>query len=246
MWSVACWQSINSSWQPGVSVINTASILCYIKVSFKTFIISWNTYFLKYLCFTWSYSRHLVDSGIALFSKSLTHPNVYAFILSKLLIALMHIPKLGEAFYTGTAHGCTKSQLYDMRPASYVVPQYRPLDSGALNGWLQLKSNRVIWGSVIHRDLLWTAVSKLNTIKTTCQMYSYPCFSMMALDLSSWISFWQRKRIGYQPHRMRVVHLAMPNSNPYSKQWSRLWLVCLVMSTHPMLNDHYFMTAIAS
>jgi len=53
------------------------------KVSFRTFKISWNTYFLNYLCWTWFHGRHLVGSSIVLFSKSLTLPDVYAFILSK-------------------------------------------------------------------------------------------------------------------------------------------------------------------
>jgi hypothetical protein len=43
-------QSMNSCRRPGVSVINTASILRYMMVSFRTFKISWNTYFLNYLC----------------------------------------------------------------------------------------------------------------------------------------------------------------------------------------------------
>jgi hypothetical protein len=68
-------------------------------------------YFLNYLCLTWSDGCHLVDSSIALFSKSLTLPNMYAFILSKLLIALMGFPRLGAAFYTETAQKCRKSPL---------------------------------------------------------------------------------------------------------------------------------------
>jgi len=52
---------------PGVSVINTASILCYLKVSFRSFKMSWNTYFLNFLCQTQLHSQHLVDCSIALF-----------------------------------------------------------------------------------------------------------------------------------------------------------------------------------
>jgi len=54
-----------------------------------------------------SYGQHLVDSSIALFSKSLTLSNVSAFIHSKLLIVLMGFPRLGAAFYTQTAHEST-------------------------------------------------------------------------------------------------------------------------------------------
>jgi len=59
----------------------------------------------------------------------LTLPNVYAFILSQLLIALVGFPRLGAAFYTETAHEYTCNQLYDMRHAWYVVPQCRQLDA---------------------------------------------------------------------------------------------------------------------
>ena len=89
-------------------------------------------YFLNYRRQTRSHGRHLVDSSIALFSKSLNLPNVYTFILSKLLIALMGFPRLGAAFYTETAHECAYSQLYDVRHAGYVVPQCQPLDPRAL------------------------------------------------------------------------------------------------------------------
>jgi hypothetical protein len=54
---------------------------------------------------------------------SLTLPNVYASILSKLLIPFMGFPRLGAAFYTETAHECTQSQLYDVRHAQYMIPQ---------------------------------------------------------------------------------------------------------------------------
>ena len=36
MQTCAFWHSMNSFWQPVVSIINTASILCYLKVSFRT------------------------------------------------------------------------------------------------------------------------------------------------------------------------------------------------------------------
>jgi len=77
------------------------------KVNFRTFKISWNTHFLNYLGQTWFQGLHLIDSSLALFSKSLTLPNVYALILSKLLIALMGFPRLGAAFYTEAADECT-------------------------------------------------------------------------------------------------------------------------------------------
>ena len=172
MLSLALKQSMNSFRRPGVSEINTASILCYMKVSFRTFKISWDMYFFNYLCQTRFHGRHLIDSSIALFSKSLTVPDVYAFILSKLLIALMGFPRLDAAFYTETAHECTQSQLYNVRPAWYVVPQCRSLDSQSLKCWLQLACHRVIWGSFIRRDTEQTAVGKLKTIQYILQMYS--------------------------------------------------------------------------
>ena len=134
--TLACWQSMESFQHPGVSIINTRSILCYIKVSFSTFKICWNTYFPNYLCQTWSHGRHFVDSSIAVFSKSLTFPNVYAFIISKLLIAHMGFPRLGVAFYTQTPLECTQSKLNDVRQAWYVASQCRPLDSWGLKGRL--------------------------------------------------------------------------------------------------------------
>jgi len=42
-------ESMNSFRWPGIRVFNTASILCYMKVNFRTFKISWNTYFLTIL-----------------------------------------------------------------------------------------------------------------------------------------------------------------------------------------------------
>ena len=107
MWTLAFWQSMNSFRWPGVSVINPGIIFHYMKVSFRTLKISWKTYFLIYHCQTWSHGRQLFDSSIAFFSKSVTFPNVYAFILCILLIALMGFPQLGAAFYTQTAHECT-------------------------------------------------------------------------------------------------------------------------------------------
>jgi len=67
MRTLAFWQSMNSFRCPSVSVINTGSIFCYMKVNFRTFKISWNTYLLNYLCWTWFYARHLIDSSVALF-----------------------------------------------------------------------------------------------------------------------------------------------------------------------------------
>jgi hypothetical protein len=37
MWTLAFWESTNSFRRPGVSVINPAHMLCYMKVSFRTF-----------------------------------------------------------------------------------------------------------------------------------------------------------------------------------------------------------------
>ena len=35
--TLAFWQSTNSFWRPGVSIINPASILCYVKINSRTF-----------------------------------------------------------------------------------------------------------------------------------------------------------------------------------------------------------------
>jgi len=51
-------------------------------VNFRTFKISWNPYFLNYLWYTLLHGQHIIDSRVALSSKCLTLPNVYAFILS--------------------------------------------------------------------------------------------------------------------------------------------------------------------
>jgi len=237
MWTLAYWQSMNSFRRPGVSVINTASILCYKKVSFSTFKISWNTYFLNYHCYTWFHGRHLIDSSSVLFSKPLTLANIYVFILSKLQIALMGFTRLGAAFDTETAHECTSTQLYDVRHARYAVPQCRPLDSRGLKCWLQLACHRVIWGGNICHNSKPTAVGKLKMIKKVLQMYGYPCSRMLALDLLPSISFRKVKRTGNQPQRTRIELHPMPNFDRYSKQWPMLWLVCLVMSIRPELNQ---------
>jgi len=52
----------------------------------------------------------------------LTLPNVYAFILFKLQMALMGFSTPGAAFYTETEHECTYSQLYGVRNAWYMIP----------------------------------------------------------------------------------------------------------------------------
>jgi len=85
-----------------------------------------------------------VETSIALVSKSLTVPNVCAFIPSKLLIALMGFPRLGAAFYTQTADGCTQSNLNDVRHPWYVDAQSGPLDSGGHKGSLMFASHRII------------------------------------------------------------------------------------------------------
>jgi len=171
MRAVAFLQSLNLFCWPGFSIINTACILCYMKVSFRSFKIFWNTYFLNYLCQTWSHGWHRIDSSIALFWKSLTLSKVYAFILSTLLIVPIGFPRLGAVFYTQTAHDCTESQLYDVRPAWYVVPQCRPLDSGGLKGWMQFMCHRVIWGIIICCNSKQVAVSKFKMIQHAHQMY---------------------------------------------------------------------------
>jgi len=140
---------MNSFRRPGVSAINTASTLCYMRVSFRSFQMAWNTYFLNYLCQTWSHSQHLIDSSIALFSQSLTLPNVCAFILSKLLIVLMGFPRLGAALYTEIARERTQSKLTDVCHWWLVGHHCRPPDCGGLKSWLWFQSDRVIWRGII-------------------------------------------------------------------------------------------------
>jgi len=49
--------------------------------------------------------------------------NVYAVILSKLLITLMGISRLGAAIYTATTYECTESMLNNFCHAWDVVSQ---------------------------------------------------------------------------------------------------------------------------
>jgi len=184
---------------------------------------------LSQLCLVnWSHGQHLVDSSIALCTKSLTASYVYAFILSKHLIALLGFPRLGTAFYTQTAHECAYSKLNDVRHAWYVVSQRRPLDSAVLKGWLEFASHRVIWGSVISSNSKYMAPGELKTIQNFFPMYGLLCSSMLTLDRSSWISFQNFIIISHRPHWMQVVLLAMPNFDQSSMQWPMLWLICLV------------------
>jgi len=162
---------MNLCWRPGVSIINTSSMLCYLKMCFKTFRISRNMYFFNYLCYTCSHGRSLPDFCIALCSKSLVIWTIYAFILSKLLIALMGFPRLCSACFTRTAHECTQSKLNDMRHAWYAVFQSRPLDSGGLNGWLYRASLRVIWEGVISCISKKTAIGMLQMNKNILPRY---------------------------------------------------------------------------
>jgi len=122
-------QSMNSFRWPGVGGINTESICWYVKVSFGSFKMSSNVFFLNCLCYTWSNTQHLVVPSMALFSQSLTLPNNCAFILSKLVIALRGFPRLGAAWYPETPHKHTQSKLTDLHEAWYAVPQYREYDS---------------------------------------------------------------------------------------------------------------------
>jgi len=119
--TLACRQSKNSFWRPGISIINTVSICRYMKVSFRLFKITWNMYFLNYLCYTWSHGWQLVYSSIVPFTKSLTLPNDYVLILLKLQIVLMGFPRFGAAFYTRIAHECPYSKPNDMYQAWYEV-----------------------------------------------------------------------------------------------------------------------------
>jgi hypothetical protein len=143
---------MNIFWQPGVSVINTASIFCYMNLSFKLLTMSSNTYFLNYVCQTQPQSRHLVDSSIALFSQYLILPNVYAFSLFKLLITPMGFPRLGTACDPKTPHECTPSKLKHLHHPCCVISHCRPQETGGLKCWLQFPGHQVIWRSVICRN----------------------------------------------------------------------------------------------
>jgi hypothetical protein len=66
-----------------------------------------DVYIFNYCCHTWPPGQHLVDSGIALCSKSLTVPNSSPFILSKLMITLMGFQGLDAATHTNAAHHLT-------------------------------------------------------------------------------------------------------------------------------------------
>ena len=147
------------------------SILCSMKVNFRTFKISWTTYFLNYFCETLSRGRSLVDCSIVVFSKSYTLPNVGAFIFSTTMIACMGFPRLCAAIFTESAHECTWSRLYDVCHARYVVPQCWPGYCRGLKSWLQFAGQGLICGNTISRNANQTDLSKLKTIKHILQMY---------------------------------------------------------------------------
>jgi len=108
MHTVAFYQSLYLFQWPGARVFNTSRIHCYMRVSVRKFTVCGTMYFLNYLHETYSHGQHLPDSSIAVFSTSWTVPIIYAFILSKLLIALMGFPRLVAAFHTETAYGHTQ------------------------------------------------------------------------------------------------------------------------------------------
>jgi hypothetical protein len=177
---------MNSFWWPGLSIINTASIFWYMMVTFSSFKIYCNTYFPNCLGYTWSHNWVLVELSIALFLKSLTLPNLYASILSKLLIVLIGYSRFCVAYYTKTLYECTKRQLNNVHHTWYVVPQCRPLNSRGFKHWLQLMSHWVIWGSIISCNSQYTAVGKLKTINNVLQMYHKSCPSMLALTYNEY------------------------------------------------------------
>jgi len=213
----AFWQLMNYFWQPVVSVINPASNLCCMTVSFRSFKMSQNTYFLNNLCQTQSHSWHLVDSSIALFLQSLTLPNVCVFILSKLLIALMGFPRLDAAFYTETTHERTGNKWNNVRHSWYVVSHCRPPNSRGLKCWLLYSSYWVIWRSIISCNSLYTAISMLEMIQNLLQIYGWAWSSIFTLDLVFLLTIRITKGTGYQPYRMRVVFLGMPIFDSYSQ-----------------------------
>jgi len=118
--------------------------------------------------------------------------------------------------------------------------------TGLERPWVLIASHRVIWGSITSPNTKQTTIGNLKTIYHVLQLYGQPCSSMLALHLSSLISFRNGKRTGNQPHRKQVELHAMPSFDPCSKQWLTLWLVCSEMSISPKLNSLHYTTAIAS
>jgi len=140
---------MNTSKWAGASVINTVGIHCSMKVTFRNFEFSCNTYILNYLCYIWSLGQHLVDSCIALFLKSLTLLDVYGFIFATLLIVLMGFPRRTGACYSESAHKCSWSKLYDVHHEWKLPSWCRPLDSGGFNGCLSFPTNSMVGGSIL-------------------------------------------------------------------------------------------------
>jgi len=159
-----------------------------------------------------------MDCSIALCSKTLTLPIVYALILPKLLIPFMCFLRLSAAIYTETAHECTKSKVNAMRHTGYVVSQSRPHDSRGLKGCLQFPIHCIMGERVSSRNSKQTTVSKLKTMNNFLHIYGKPWSSMLTLDLLSLISIQKGKRICNQPHWMKVVLMTMPNFNSYNMQ----------------------------
>jgi hypothetical protein len=170
MSTLAFWQSMNWVRQPGVSILNTASILCYMNVNFMSFKMAWNMYFLNQLCLAWSNIQHLVESSIALFSQCLTLPNVCAFILFKLLIVLLGFPRLAVAFYRETAHERTQRNLNLMCHAWCVVYHCRPQNTRCIKGWLQFPSHWAIGGTITCHNSKYAATRKLTNPEQSLNM----------------------------------------------------------------------------
>jgi len=82
--------------------------------------------------------------------------------------------------------------------------------------------------------------SKWLSVSSKQSRTSFKCMatlsSMSTHDLVISISTGYRRRTGYQPHRMQVVLLPIPNFDPYSKLWPMLSPICSSMSTHLMLS----------
>jgi len=197
---------------------------------------SWNTYFLNYLCQTWSHSWHLVDCRIALLFQALTLPNVCGFVLSRLLIVLMGFPRLPAAADPKTAYIDTRSKLNDMRHAWCVVWHCRPQHTGGINGWLKFASHWVIWRRIISYNSKYMAECKLETIQNLLRMNGEPCSSMLTLVLVILTSIQYRKSAVYQPCRMQVELVAMLNFNRYSELWPMLSPICLRMCSYLKLS----------
>jgi len=138
--TLAMSQSMNLFRRPGVSIGYTSIIHCYMMVSFRTFNWSQNTYILNYHWKMWFHGRHLLDYYSTLFLNLLTLPDVYASILSKLLISLMGFTGLGAIFHIQSTPACTRASWMPcaMQVMSFISASHSNVESSRVdhNWWV--------------------------------------------------------------------------------------------------------------